>query len=90
MDEKFECRINTELVFDIDVCNIPRNAKLCFVVYEVNKFAKGTKTKKTKDMGKVKKLTLSIKFISVSLCNFLIFSMKYINIFHNILFVVTL
>lgn len=54
MDEKCECRVNTELVFDIKVCNIPRNAKLCFVVYEVNKFTKGTKTRKTKDMTKVR------------------------------------
>lgn len=56
IDEKCECRINTELVFDIEVCNIPRNAKLCFVVYEVNKYAKGTKTKKTKDITKVRYL----------------------------------
>ncbi|XP_072379318.1 phosphatidylinositol 4,5-bisphosphate 3-kinase catalytic subunit beta isoform isoform X3 [Diabrotica undecimpunctata] len=52
IDDKYECSIDTELVFDIDVCNIPRNAKLCFVVYEVNKYAKGTKTKKTKDSSK--------------------------------------
>lgn len=57
MDDKCECRMDNELVFDIDVCNIPRNAKLCFVVYEINKYAKGTKTKKAKDAGKVK-LTL--------------------------------
>ncbi|CAG9819182.1 unnamed protein product [Phaedon cochleariae] len=52
IDDKCECKINAELVFDIQVCNIPRNAKLCFVVYEVNKYVKGTKTKKTKDSAK--------------------------------------
>ncbi|KAG5883732.1 hypothetical protein JTB14_024233 [Gonioctena quinquepunctata] len=52
IDDKCECKINAELVFDIQVCNIPRNAKLCFVVYEVNKYSKGTKTKKTKESTK--------------------------------------
>ncbi|CAH1990801.1 unnamed protein product [Acanthoscelides obtectus] len=52
IDEKLECKMSCDLTFDIDVCNIPRNAKLCFVVYEVNKYAKGTKTKKGKDSGK--------------------------------------
>ncbi|XP_023030262.1 phosphatidylinositol 3-kinase 92E [Leptinotarsa decemlineata] len=52
VDDKCECKINTELVFDIQICNIPRNAKLCFVVYEVNKYSKGTKTKKTKESSK--------------------------------------
>ncbi|XP_050305092.1 phosphatidylinositol 4,5-bisphosphate 3-kinase catalytic subunit delta isoform [Anthonomus grandis grandis] len=37
------------LDFDIQVCNVPRNAKLCFVVYEVNKCYKGTKPRKPKD-----------------------------------------
>lgn len=65
MDEKCECRVNTELVFDIDVCNIPRNAKLCFVVYEVNKYAKGTKTKKMKDMAKVKKMKSLFNLLTI-------------------------
>uniref|UniRef100_A0A6P7GNJ1 Phosphatidylinositol 4,5-bisphosphate 3-kinase catalytic subunit delta isoform-like n=1 Tax=Diabrotica virgifera virgifera TaxID=50390 RepID=A0A6P7GNJ1_DIAVI len=57
IDDKYECSINTELVFDIDVCNIPRNAKLCFVVYEVNKYAKGTKSRKSKDSNKENNLS---------------------------------
>lgn len=44
-----ECQFDDKLVFDIKVCNIPRNAKLCFVVYEINKYAKNSKTKKFKE-----------------------------------------
>ncbi|XP_076265386.1 phosphatidylinositol 4,5-bisphosphate 3-kinase catalytic subunit delta isoform-like isoform X2 [Rhynchophorus ferrugineus] len=46
-----ECEINFDvsLEFDIQVFNIPRNAKLCFVIYECNKSSKGTKPKKAKD-----------------------------------------
>ncbi|CAH0555330.1 unnamed protein product [Brassicogethes aeneus] len=52
INESFETTFHQELVFDIDVCNIPRNAKLCFVVYEVNKYSKGTKNRKIKESAK--------------------------------------
>ncbi|XP_057663838.1 phosphatidylinositol 4,5-bisphosphate 3-kinase catalytic subunit beta isoform [Diorhabda carinulata] len=52
INDKYECAIDTELIFDIEVRDVPRSAKLCFVVYEVNKYVKGTRTKKTKDSNK--------------------------------------
>lgn len=47
-----ECQLDTKLEFDIKVCNIPRNAKLCFVLYEISRYAKGAKSKKLKEMAK--------------------------------------
>lgn len=47
--ETGECTWDEDLDFDLLVCNIPRMARLCFVVYEVSKNAKGTKSRKTKD-----------------------------------------
>uniref|UniRef100_A0A1Y1N7Q3 PI3K-RBD domain-containing protein n=1 Tax=Photinus pyralis TaxID=7054 RepID=A0A1Y1N7Q3_PHOPY len=47
--EKCECLLNETLKFDIKVCNIPRNAKLCVVVYEVTKNSKGNKTKRIRE-----------------------------------------
>ncbi|KAJ8980774.1 hypothetical protein NQ317_016025 [Molorchus minor] len=52
IDDKYESKIGVTLNFDIQVCNIPRNAKLCFVVFEVSKPAKGTKPRKIKDISK--------------------------------------
>ncbi|KAL1502865.1 hypothetical protein ABEB36_007943 [Hypothenemus hampei] len=46
VSEKCEVIFNILLEFDIQVCNIPRNAKICFVLYEVNKSYKGTKSRK--------------------------------------------
>lgn len=40
---------NEQLEFDLQICNIPRNARLCLAVYEVSKTAKGVKSKKLKD-----------------------------------------
>ncbi|KAJ8946954.1 hypothetical protein NQ314_008755 [Rhamnusium bicolor] len=51
-DDKCECNLGVKLNFNIAVCNIPRNAKLCFVVYEINRYAKGTKSKKLKESSK--------------------------------------
>lgn len=42
------CEWEEDLKFPINVCDIPRNARLCLVVYEVSKVAKGTKTRKIK------------------------------------------
>ncbi|XP_060527773.1 phosphatidylinositol 4,5-bisphosphate 3-kinase catalytic subunit delta isoform [Cylas formicarius] len=50
VSEKCDAEFDISLDFDIQVCNIPRNAKLCFVVYELSKYAKGTRTRKTKDL----------------------------------------
>lgn len=47
--EKCECLVDESLNFDIKVCNIPRSAKLCFVVYEVTKSGKGGKTRRIKE-----------------------------------------
>ncbi|KRT83788.1 hypothetical protein AMK59_4719, partial [Oryctes borbonicus] len=46
--------IHETLVFNIEVCNIPKNAKLCFVLYEVNRNSKSNKTKKLKESLNVK------------------------------------
>ncbi|CAG9760506.1 unnamed protein product [Ceutorhynchus assimilis] len=47
VSEKCEVTFDIPLEFDIQVCNIPRNAKLCFVVYEISKYR--TKSRKPKD-----------------------------------------
>ncbi|KAK9501564.1 hypothetical protein O3M35_012267 [Rhynocoris fuscipes] len=44
-----ECIWDEDLQFDIQVSNIPRMARLCFVVYEICKSAKGLRSKKLKD-----------------------------------------
>lgn len=56
--ENSECQLEETLVFDIQVCNIPRNAKLCLVVYEVTKNSKGVKTKKIKESSNKVNLTI--------------------------------
>ncbi|XP_014289821.1 phosphatidylinositol 4,5-bisphosphate 3-kinase catalytic subunit delta isoform [Halyomorpha halys] len=38
-----------DLQFDIKVCNIPRMARLCFVVYEISKSARGLRSRKIRD-----------------------------------------
>lgn len=40
------------LVFPIKVHNIPRMARLCFVIYEITKTAKGLKSRKVKESNK--------------------------------------
>ncbi|KAJ8947735.1 hypothetical protein NQ318_017997 [Aromia moschata] len=52
VDDKNESKVGDTLTYDINVCDIPRNAKLCFVVYEISKYFKGTKPKKIKESGK--------------------------------------
>lgn len=37
--------IDEDLVFPIAVCNIPRNARLCLAIHEVNRSAKATKAR---------------------------------------------
>lgn len=44
--------LDITLNFDIQVHNIPKAAKLCFVIYEIVR-GKGTKSKKFKDSTKV-------------------------------------
>ncbi|PSN34153.1 hypothetical protein C0J52_10044 [Blattella germanica] len=43
------CEWEEDLTFDLKVCNIPRMARLCLVVYEISKSAKGVKSRKVKD-----------------------------------------
>lgn len=42
-----------DLQFDIKVCNIPRMARLCFVVYEIAKSARGLRARKIRDLKQV-------------------------------------
>lgn len=56
-----QCKWEEDLQFDLEVCNIPRAARLCFVVYEMSKSAKGVKSKRLKD-GKQVGLS-QLKFI---------------------------
>jgi len=44
------CEWEEDLTFDLQVCNIPRMARLCLVVYEISKTAKGVKSRKVKDL----------------------------------------
>ncbi|XP_076265389.1 phosphatidylinositol 4,5-bisphosphate 3-kinase catalytic subunit delta isoform-like isoform X2 [Rhynchophorus ferrugineus] len=50
VSDKLEVDFDFHIEFDIQVCNIPRNAKLCFVIYESNKCVKGTKSRRPKDV----------------------------------------
>nr|XP_022907614.1 phosphatidylinositol 4,5-bisphosphate 3-kinase catalytic subunit delta isoform [Onthophagus taurus]XP_022907621.1 phosphatidylinositol 4,5-bisphosphate 3-kinase catalytic subunit delta isoform [Onthophagus taurus] len=45
IEDHCEFEINKTLDFKIEVCNIPKNAKLCFVVYETTKKS-GTKSRR--------------------------------------------
>lgn len=60
--DQCECDINVSFEFDMLMCNIPKNVKLCFVVYEVNKSYKGGKFKKSKEANKVRNALLQNKF----------------------------
>lgn len=44
---------NENFTFDINVCDIPRMARLCFVVYEISKIAKSVKSRRLKESNKV-------------------------------------
>ncbi|XP_066998274.1 phosphatidylinositol 4,5-bisphosphate 3-kinase catalytic subunit delta isoform [Anabrus simplex] len=44
-----ECEWEEDLQFDLQVCNIPRMARLCLIVYEISKTAKGVKSRRLKD-----------------------------------------
>ncbi|XP_018567528.1 phosphatidylinositol 4,5-bisphosphate 3-kinase catalytic subunit delta isoform [Anoplophora glabripennis] len=50
-DEKCDIELDITLNFDIQVHNIPKTARLCFVIYEIVR-GKGTKSKKFKDSSK--------------------------------------
>jgi phosphatidylinositol-4,5-bisphosphate 3-kinase len=43
-----KCEWEEDLIFNIQVCDVPRNARLCLVVYEVSKVARGSKHRKMK------------------------------------------
>ena len=49
MSKEGSCEWEEDLTFDLQVCNIPRMARLCLVVYEISKTAKGVKSRKVKD-----------------------------------------
>lgn len=61
ISETCEVVFEETLVFDIQVCNIPRNAKLCFVIYEDAKSTKGSRTRKTKEQSKVRVIPQQLK-----------------------------
>lgn len=42
-----------DLSFDLKVCDIPRMARLCFVVYEILKSCKGVRARRLKDSKQV-------------------------------------
>lgn len=68
IEDKTQFEIYETLEFNIEVCNVPKNAKLCFVVYEVSRNSKSNKTKKSKEsVSKV--CTNFLKF----LCFFVIY-----------------
>lgn len=47
-------KVDETLKFPLEVCNLPRMARLCFVVYEVTKTAKGLKSRRVKNEGRVR------------------------------------
>lgn len=47
--DQCECDIDTSFEFDILMCNVPKNVKICFVVYEVIRMNRGVKLKRLKD-----------------------------------------
>lgn len=53
MTKDCECFWEERLQFDLTVQNIPRMARLCLVVYEISKTAKGVKSRKLKDSKQV-------------------------------------
>ncbi|XP_066146001.1 phosphatidylinositol 4,5-bisphosphate 3-kinase catalytic subunit delta isoform isoform X1 [Euwallacea fornicatus] len=70
VSEKCEVVFDVPIEFDIQVCNIPRNAKLCFVIYEVNKVSRGTKSRKPKDISKAESLMNPIAWANTSVYDF--------------------
>lgn len=46
-----------DLTFDLKVCDIPRMARLCFVVYEILKSSKGVRARRLKDSKQVSRPT---------------------------------
>lgn len=60
-DEKCEIEMDASLNFDIQVHNIPKTARLCFVIYEIVR-GKGTKSKKFKDSSRVCNISEVAKF----------------------------
>lgn len=55
-----KCTWDEELTFDMSVANIPQMARLCLVVYEVSKTAKGLRTRRVKDTKQVNKYYIII------------------------------
>lgn len=53
LEDSGQFNIDETLVFNIEVCNIPKNAKLCFVLFEISRNSKSSKTKKFKETPKV-------------------------------------
>ena len=60
MTKDCECFWEEKLEFDLTVQNIPRMARLCLVVYEISKTAKGVKSRKIKDSKQVYYLIISL------------------------------
>lgn len=48
-----ECEWEEDVTFELAVCNIPRMARLCLVVYEILKSAKGVRARRLKDSKQV-------------------------------------
>ncbi|KAJ3643840.1 hypothetical protein Zmor_026526 [Zophobas morio] len=70
INDKNESLFNETLVFDILVCNIPRNAKLCFCIYEVPKSSKLVRSKKGKEYGNNKELITPIAWANTAVYDF--------------------
>ncbi|XP_064211138.1 phosphatidylinositol 4,5-bisphosphate 3-kinase catalytic subunit delta isoform [Tribolium castaneum] len=70
INEKNESFFRETLVFDILVCNIPRNAKLCFCIYEVPKSSKLVRTKKGKEYGNNKESITPIAWANTTVYDF--------------------
>lgn len=55
-----ECDLDERITFDVQVCNVPRMARLCFVVFETSRQgAKGGKSRRVKDSGANKEYFMS-------------------------------
>jgi phosphatidylinositol-4,5-bisphosphate 3-kinase len=70
INEKSESFFNETLIFDIQVCNIPRNAKLCFCIYEVPKSSKLVRAKKGKEYGNNKESFTPIAWANTTVYDF--------------------
>lgn len=58
-----------DLTFDLKVCDIPRMARLCFVVYEILKSSKGVRARRLKDSKQVSRPTFK-KIIIFVFCGY--------------------